>query len=182
MRKENDAGEAKHYEEKLDTTPKLIPEKFEETTRIDFGNSGFTLWLDREESGSVIGSFDYMPEGVDRPGKGKQATYAKVFISSIYALYKFVNDPRTEKDFGFNPKKIEKVGSFSNKVFIDSVCDFFDRHEGSGLVQREEELGLSIDVSALSSLEDDHPFINYLKTVSESESTKSITLSRGTTS
>ncbi len=180
--RENDTKEVKHSKEKLDTTPKLTPEEFEETTRIDFGNSGFTLWLDREESGEIGGSFDFMPEGVDQPKKGKQMTYARIFVSSIYALYKFVNDPKVEENFGFDPKKIGKVGAFSNKVFVDSVCNFFDRYEGIGLAQREEELGVSIDISALSSLKKDHPFINYLKTVSESEITRNITVSRETTS
>lgn len=163
----NLSGEAKFVTETLDTKPKLHPMSSEKLRRIEFGNSGFTIWMDRKYDGSWEGTFDFLPEASSLREKGKEAKYALIFCSSMSAFYDFLHDAKTEEIFKIDPKKIKTIGNISNMVFINSVTNFFNNHQGKGLVRKDEKyLEIEINAAAFRRLKEDHPLISYLRRIS----------------
>lgn len=155
--------EGKYITEKLNSTP-FHYEGIKDSVIIKFGNTGFDINFDPRDG---VCTFDFFPEDVDTPNTENAAKYATLLSTSILGLHNLLNDSKKLSDLGIDLSKTKVIGAFSNRNFIESVEELFDRSDNKKLLKIAETDLVDIDVKEFKNLEENDPLMIYLKKVSE---------------
>jgi hypothetical protein len=149
---------------KLDTTPWLLPESTSGWRVVKFGNTGFNINLSPWQN-----SFDFIPEDAHHRNEYNSARYASILGASLFELHGLLNDEKGMNDVGMNTSDIRVMSTGTNETMVKGILGLFSRSKVPDLAKgsTEDPPKIKIDLQGFKELKMDDPLMQYLYRLSE---------------
>jgi len=147
--------------EKLDATPRLIPNYLGERKSVEFGNTGLVVHF-----GSGENVFDFVPEGSSYPEDSNAAKYASILCVSLFELHKFLNDTAVKPELDVSG--VTEILNPTNTRLVNAIKELLSRSDTQNLVEVDEgKHVVKINLQNFKTINEEDPLMKYLSRVSE---------------
>lgn len=156
---------------------KFYPDSNRTVLRV--GNTGLSIFLDKDQNSSVNVHTDFMPEDKASPNNNPIKS-SVIFGYALTKFYDWSKDLENFSSLGLNIENIQKVASPSNPVMITFMHKILSRFGHGDLMSIDDKDRILFDWKRLLSLEETDPLIQFLRKLEQRGERMSVSYSKST--